>query len=70
VATELLAQWLKQYPGTKLRLLGVVLTDLGTAAQLGLFEVSAPHATRLDAALDEARARFGSRALRRANTIK
>jgi DNA polymerase-4 len=70
VARELLGHWLSQHPGAKLRLLGVVLTDLGPASQLGLFDVSAPHATRLDAALDEARARFGSRALRRGNTIK
>jgi hypothetical protein len=49
----------------------VVLSDLSTALQLGLFENSSPpHTTRLDAALDEARARFGSRALRRGNTIK
>jgi hypothetical protein len=46
------------------------LTDLSPASQLGLFEDAAPHATRLDAALDAARVRFGSRALRRANTLK
>ena len=70
VANELLARWMAQNPGEKLRLLGVVLSDLSTALQLGLFEDSSPHTTRLDAALDEARARFGSRALRRGNTIK
>jgi DNA polymerase IV len=70
VARDLLARWLKSAPGAKLRLLGVVLTDLSPASQLGLFEDSPPHTSRLDAALDEARARFGSGALRRGNTIK
>jgi DNA polymerase-4 len=70
VANELLTRWLTENPGEKLRLLGVVLSDLSAASQLGLFEDSSPHASRLDAALDEARARFGSRALRRGNTIK
>ena len=69
VAAELLARWLSANPGAKLRLLGVVLTELTPAAQLGLFE-EALRAGRLDAALDEARARFGSGALRRGNTIE
>ena len=38
VAAELLARWLAANPGAKLRLLGVVLTELTPAAQLGLFE--------------------------------
>ena len=70
IARSLLVGWLAQNRGAKLRLLGVVLTGLSPASQLDLFEDAAPHATRLDAALDQARARFGSRALRRANTIK
>ena len=70
IARDLLARWLRNAPGAKLRLLGVVLTDLSPASQLGLFEDSPPHTSRLDAALDEARARFGSGALRRGNTIK
>jgi len=70
VANELLARWLAENKAEKLRLLGVVLSDLSTASQLGLFEDAPPHTGRLDAALDEARARFGSRALRRGNTIK
>jgi hypothetical protein len=47
----------------------VVLTELTSAAQLGLFEETAAR-RRLDATLDEARARFGGRALRRGNTIE
>jgi len=70
VARELFARWLAGASGAKLRLLGVVLSDLSPASQLGLFEDTPPHTTRLDAALDEARARFGSGALRRGNTIK
>jgi len=70
VANELLARWLTENPGEKLRLLGVVLSDLSAASQLGLFDDTPGSSSRLDAALDEARARFGSRALRRGNTIK
>jgi DNA polymerase-4 len=70
VANELLARWLTENPGKKLRLLGVVLSDLSAASQLGLFDDPLGTSSRLDAALDEARARFGSRALRRGNTIK
>ena len=69
VAADLLARWLAGNPGAKLRLLGVVLTELTPAAQLGLFEAARPQ-SRLDATLDAARARFGSRALRRGNTIE
>ncbi|HKD54767.1 MAG TPA: DNA polymerase IV [Steroidobacteraceae bacterium] len=69
VAAELLSRWLAGNPGAKLRLLGVVLTELTPAAQLGLFE-DRGFGGSLDAALDEARARFGSRALRRGNTIE
>src|SRR5262249_285147 len=68
-AAELLSRWLAANAGGKLRLLGVVLTELTPAAQLGLFEETR-RAGRLEAALDEARARFGSRALRRGNTIE
>jgi DNA polymerase IV len=69
VAAELLGRWLAGNPGAKLRLLGVVLTELTPASQLGLFEETR-RPGRLDAALDEARARFGSRALRRGSTIE
>jgi len=69
VAAELLGRWLAGNPGAKLRLLGVVLTELNCASQLGLFE-QAGRPGRLDAALDEACARFGSRALRRGSAIE
>jgi DNA polymerase-4 len=69
VAAELLTRWLSVNPGAKLRLLGVVLTELTPAAQLGLFEETRG-AARLDAAVDEARVRFGSRALRRGSALE
>jgi DNA polymerase-4 len=69
VAADLLARWLAGNPGAKLRLLGVVLTELTPASQLGLFGETR-HGGRLDATLDEARARFGGQALRRGNTIE
>jgi hypothetical protein len=65
-----MARWLAEHAGAKLRLLGVVLTDLSPAAQLGLFEAAPRHTTRLDATLDAAQARFGVRALQRGNAIK
>ncbi|HVH84589.1 MAG TPA: DNA polymerase IV [Steroidobacteraceae bacterium] len=68
VAAELLERWLESHPEAKLRLLGVVLTELKPASQLGLFE-DLRHAQAVDAALDGARARFGARALRRGNTL-
>jgi hypothetical protein len=70
VTNELLARWLAEHAGAKLRLLGVVLTDLSPASQLPLFEAAPAYATRLDAALDAAQARFGAHALRRGSTIK
>lgn len=75
VARELLARWLAEHRGAKLRLLGVLLTELAPASQLGLFEREpgaagqGGRASGIDAALDEVRARFGDHALRRANTM-
>ncbi|MGA7538367.1 MAG: DNA polymerase IV [Steroidobacteraceae bacterium] len=76
VARELLSRWLAEHSGAKLRLLGVVLTDLSPASQLGLFDAGrqaraeSARDPRLDGALDEVRARFGKAALRRGNTIE
>ena len=69
VAREQLERWLTEQPNAKLRLLGVVLSELAPAGQLDLFE-SSPHATALDAALDAVRSRFGRTALKRGNTIR
>jgi DNA polymerase IV len=81
VARELLSRWLTEHSGAKLRLLGVVLTDLSPASQLGLFDRRLEQRPagpidkgirdpRLDSTLDEVRARFGRDALRRGNTIE
>ncbi len=67
VAAELLARWLAEHSGAKLRLLGVALSHLGPATQLDLFRQTRPS---LDAAIDGIHQRFGSRALRRATSIK
>jgi DNA polymerase-4 len=76
VARELLSRWLTEHSGAKLRLLGVVLTDLSPASQLGLFDRRPEQRPtnlrdpRLDSTVDEVRARFGRDALRRGNTIE
>jgi DNA polymerase IV len=76
IARELLSRWLAEHSGAKLRLLGVVLSDLSPASQLGLFDGAgqmrgeSARDPRLDSALDEVRARFGADALRRGNTIE
>jgi DNA polymerase IV len=67
VAVALLGGWLKEHPGTKLRLLGVALSDLSPAIQLSLFRETRPS---LDATIDVIHRRFGSHALRRATSIK
>jgi DNA polymerase-4 len=67
VAVELLHRWLIERPGTKLRLLGVALSDLSPATQLALFQGARP---RVDAAVDDVHGRFGIHALRRATSIK
>ncbi len=66
IASQLLATWLQQNPGARLRLLGVGVSDLAPAAQLDLFQPDAqPEATRLDATVDRIRARFGKTAVTR-----
>jgi DNA polymerase IV len=67
VACELLAGWLAEHRGAKLRLLGVALSGLCPATQLSLFHEAQP---ALDAAIDGIHRRFGSHALRRADSIK
>ena len=71
IAAELLAAWLRQQPGTALRLLGVGVSDLAEDVQHDLF--AAPESTRnrqLDAAVDEIRGRYGAVALRPASSLK
>lgn len=71
VACALLRQWLTEYPGARLRLLGVGASELGPATQLDLFDAGRPtEATRLDAAVDDIRQKFGARAVGRGSALK
>jgi DNA polymerase-4 len=71
IAESLLSRWLAGEPHVRLRLLGVGVTELAPAAQLGLFESSgAADPSRLDAALDAIRGKFGSQALSRASHLR
>lgn len=71
MARELLRHWLAEHRGARLRLLGVVLGGLAPARQIGLFETTpGVGGARLDSALEQVRARFGSDALRRGNMLK
>jgi hypothetical protein len=67
IAGELLERWLGECRGTKLRLLGVALREFSPATQLGLFDRVRPP---IDATVDAIHERFGTRALRRATSIK
>jgi DNA polymerase-4 len=72
VAVELLAAWLREQPGAKVRLLGVGVNHLHAAEQMDLFALPAAggsSATALDAAVDQIRERFGSLALRRGSAL-
>jgi DNA polymerase-4 len=71
LSRRLLDDWLAGEPGARLRLLGVGVSELAPAVQLGLFDPTRPpEASRLDAALDEIRGRFGSGALTRASSLR
>jgi DNA polymerase-4 len=71
LAEGLLTAWLAEHPGAKLRLLGVGVSELAAAEQLDLFDAVQPaEATRLDAALDAIRGKFGTMALQRASTLR
>jgi DNA polymerase-4 len=70
MAAGLLNEWLQEHPKTALRLLGVGASDLSEAQQLELF--AAPESQRnreLDSTVDKIRERFGSRAVRRGNSL-
>jgi len=69
-ATVLLDDWLAEYPGARIRLLGVGGNGLVRDAQPDLFapQVSAG-GTQLDQTVDEIRGRFGDTSLGRARTL-
>lgn len=69
-AKNLLADWLRDHPGARIRLLGVGGSDLVQDAQPDLFATEVPAGgTQLDQAVDEVRDRFGNRSLDRARTL-
>lgn len=69
-ARELLAAWLDDNPGARVRLLGVGGSDLVDDAQPDLFATRAdPGGTQLDRTADEIRDRFGKLSLSRARTL-
>ena len=69
-ATILLDDWLAEYPGARIRLLGVGGSALVRDAQPDLFAPQAPAGgTQLDQTVDEIRGRFGDTSLGRARTL-
>ena len=70
VALDLLDAWVTAQPRSAVRLLGVGVSDLTTAAQLSLFATpEAVRTQRLDATVDDVRDRFGAAALRPASSL-
>ncbi|HSN69982.1 MAG TPA: DNA polymerase IV [Steroidobacteraceae bacterium] len=70
IATELLAEWLREQPGAALRLLGVGVSELAPRNQLELF--AAPESgrdSRLDATVDRIREKFGASGVVRGSTL-
>jgi len=70
-AGELLDEWLEEFEGAALRLLGVGVAELTESAQLELF--ATPESVRnreLDAAVDRIRNKFGAVALTRADSLR
>jgi DNA polymerase-4 len=76
IAQELLNDWMGEFPGAAVRLLGVGAYDLGPFAQLSLFDSSAATADSyvrrpdLDLAVDRIRAKFGAHALTRGSHVR
>jgi DNA polymerase-4 len=70
VALELLGEWQRSQPDAAVRLLGVGCSDLRAAGgQADLFAAAAAPSTRLDAAVDDIRRRFGAGVLTRASRL-
>jgi DNA polymerase-4 len=82
IAAALLAAWLREHAGARLRLLGVGVSELAAAEQLDLFasppspqELAAPAAaaatsSALDSAVDRIREKFGGAAVTRASGLR
>ena len=69
-AQALLDDWLREHPGSAVRLLGVGVYDLGAVAQLSLFDTAVQQEhTQLDVAVDRIRAKFGAGAVVRGSSL-
>jgi DNA polymerase-4 len=69
-AKGLLHAWLTEFPGTRIRLLGVGGSELAKDAQADLFSPSqAGSGTPLDRTVDQIRERFGDLSLGRARSL-
>jgi DNA polymerase-4 len=69
-ANALLLDWLTEFPGTTIRLLGVGGSQLAEDTQPDLFAPSLPAGgTQLDQTVDRIRERFGNSALNRARSL-
>jgi DNA polymerase-4 len=68
-AEQLLRGWLRSRPDAALRLLGVAVGDLHTLRQRDLFAAEPQRTSRLDAAIDGIRDRFGSGIVTRASLL-
>jgi DNA polymerase IV len=69
VAQNLLGEWLADQPNAPIRLLGVGVGGLNPLQQGDLFAVGAASGSRLDAAIDGIRDRFGRSMLTRASLL-
>jgi DNA polymerase-4 len=70
VAMALLDEWLRAEPTVAVRLLGVAAGDLQVARQGDLFAQAAPRESRIDAAVDDIRRRFGPELMTRASLLE
>lgn len=71
VARDLLRHWMAEFPGEKIRLLGVGGAKLGPAAQPDLFATDpVEDKSAVDSTVDEIRDKFGSLSLSRGSTLK
>ena len=70
IARQLLAIWLAEHPGDKIRLLGVGAGNLAPIQQADLFAAQTPgNGPAVDETMDEIREKFGDTVLGRARTL-
>ncbi len=69
ICCDLLATWLEDNPGSRIRLLGVGGANLAPADQGDLFADTSTAAVPLDQTVDRIRDRFGNASVGRASTL-